>query len=48
MKTSIRPSTGSEVLPLQLVGADLVVTLVPSKLGVEGMDNPLSIPTKKV
>lgn len=39
---------GSEVLPLQLVGADLVVTLVPSKLGVEGMDNPLSIPTKKV
>jgi len=39
---------GSEILPLQLVGADLVVTLVPSKLGVEGMDNPLSIPTSKV
>jgi len=39
---------GTETLPLQLVGTELVVTLVPSKLGVEGLDNPLSIPTSKV
>ncbi|HJJ30530.1 MAG TPA: hypothetical protein VJ857_05515 [Methanocorpusculum sp.] len=39
---------GSEILPLQLVGTELIVTLVPSKLGVEGMDNPLSIPTSKI
>ena len=39
---------GSEMLPLQLVGTELVVTLVPSKLGVEGLDDPLSIPTSKV
>ena len=39
---------GSETLPLQLIGTELVVTLVPSKLGIEGMDNPLSIPTSKI
>jgi len=39
---------GTETLPLQLVGTELVVTLVPSKLGIEGMDNPLSIPTSKI
>ncbi len=39
---------GFQMLPLQLVGTELIVTLVPSQLGVEGLDDPLSIPTSKV